>query len=181
MSKQNKKIQNKFAKGFTLLELLVVVLIIGILSAIALPQYRKAVLKADLSRGIALVESLYKAQQVYYLTHGDYTTDLDDLDVSIPKDDSCTKTTLSTVSYYDCDYGRVYNTKNAVQFQNKPAKSEYANKKIAYTHQLKDSSGFKAGQRYCYAKPNYKIAQDVCNSIGEPFSSDSYWIHYEIK
>jgi prepilin-type N-terminal cleavage/methylation domain-containing protein len=61
---------NKMA--FTLIELLVVVLIIGILAAIALPQYRKAVLKSRTARMLSNISSLYNALQIYRYTHGAY-------------------------------------------------------------------------------------------------------------
>ena len=169
-------------QAFTLIELLVVVLIIGILAAIALPKYQKAVMKADLHRGIPLVESLYQAQQSYFLANGDFAADIDLLDISIPKDASCEKTiSTASVSAYDCDFGRIYNNRNAVQFQNKPAKEEFKGKKIAYSHHLKDSGDYEAGKRYCLAKPNFKISEDVCKEMGGTFISESSsWISYEL-
>ncbi|MDO5765238.1 MAG: prepilin-type N-terminal cleavage/methylation domain-containing protein, partial [Elusimicrobiales bacterium] len=71
-------------QGFTLIELLVVVLIIGILSAVALPQYTKAVEKSRAAEALALVRALRTAQEAYYLTNGDYATEVTALDVEVP-------------------------------------------------------------------------------------------------
>jgi len=73
-------------KGFTLLELLVVVLIIGILAAIALPQYQLAVDKAEFTKYQAMVSSLRDAYDEYVLIHGEGTKDFNDLSFTMPDD-----------------------------------------------------------------------------------------------
>ncbi len=60
----------KKKKGFTLIEMLVVVLIIGILAGIALPQYRKAVEKAKLSEALINIKNIEGSMQRYILTNG---------------------------------------------------------------------------------------------------------------
>ncbi len=71
-------------QGFTLMELLVVVLIMGILAAVALPQYNKAVERSKATQGLALLKTLEEAYQTAYLAKGTYPSSFAELDVDFP-------------------------------------------------------------------------------------------------
>ncbi len=74
----------KNKQAFTLIELLVVVLIIGILAAVALPQYQKAVYKSRAITAVSMLKALAQAQETYYMENGSYTEDWDVLSVDVP-------------------------------------------------------------------------------------------------
>ncbi|MCR4662521.1 MAG: prepilin-type N-terminal cleavage/methylation domain-containing protein [Endomicrobiaceae bacterium] len=56
----------KRAKGFTLVELVIVIVIVGILSIVAVPIYRGYTRKAMASEGKALLGTIQTAQKVYF-------------------------------------------------------------------------------------------------------------------
>lgn len=57
-------------KGFTLIELMIVVAIIGILAAIAIPAYQDYTIRAQVSEGLNLAESVKTAVSDYYAQNG---------------------------------------------------------------------------------------------------------------
>ena len=65
-------IQNK--KGFTLIELMVVVAIIGILTAIAVPNFMNYQCKAKQSEAKGLLWGLRQTQEAYFAEYDTYTT-----------------------------------------------------------------------------------------------------------
>ena len=93
------RLQDKASAGFTLMELLVVVLIIGILAGVALPQYETAVLKSKMNSIVPLVRAIKNANEVYYMANGKYTDNLNDLDISIPAGNANSKPWAGLVVY----------------------------------------------------------------------------------
>ena len=86
-------------KAFTLIELLVVVLIIGILAAIALPQYKKAVEKARAVEARTNLAALINAERIYKMSNGNATNKLDELDIQLSGSYN-TKTKELTSDYF---------------------------------------------------------------------------------
>ncbi|MGX9462383.1 type IV pilin protein [Shewanella sp. A14] len=69
-------------KGFTLIEVMITVVIIGILSAIAYPSYTSFIVKSGRSEGMAAVMRVSNLQEQYYMDHRSFAEDMTKLGLS---------------------------------------------------------------------------------------------------
>ena len=141
------KVSNK--RGFTLIEVLVVVLIIGILAAVALPQYQLAVAKSRAIRLFPLMRSWNNAQQVYYLAHGTYANDYTQLDIDLPHESRKGAGWL----FYN-DFKCLVNDSIKLSFQCTDLKSNITVEKYNNSQHL-----------LCWAGKNNSFGNKVCKSL----------------
>ncbi|ENW5037409.1 pilin, partial [Neisseria gonorrhoeae] len=77
---------NTLQKGFTLIELMIVIAIVGILAAVALPAYQDYTARAQVSEAILLAEGQKSAVTEYYLNHGKWPENNGDAGVASASD-----------------------------------------------------------------------------------------------
>ncbi len=74
----------KGQSGFTLVELAIVIVIIGVLASFGVPRFRDAVERSKAGEAFAYLASVRSAQERYHAREATYATDLSNLDITQP-------------------------------------------------------------------------------------------------
>ncbi len=78
--------------GFSLMEVMIVVVIIGILAALAYPNLEKYLKRARQTEAKTNLSAIYTAQKIYFTLHQSYAEDINELDLSLAQGDPYTFT-----------------------------------------------------------------------------------------
>ncbi len=152
----------KNKQAFTLIELLVVVLIIGILAAVALPQYQKAVMKSRFLTIKTLTQKIAEAEGAYYLANGEYTSDLDALSIDIPNPTRPAQKEETIASYF-YPWGRCTISSEKMYV----ACKLYGQDSQTYGNEILEYQiVFNSNTRRCRAYKNNAVANEVCKNDG---------------
>ena len=82
---------NRF-HGCSLMEVMIVVVIIGILAALAYPNLEKYLKRARQTEAKTNLSAIYTAQKIYFSLHQSYVEDINELDLSLAQGDLYTFT-----------------------------------------------------------------------------------------
>ena len=165
--------------GFTLIEILVVVLIIGILAGIAMPQYTRAVEKAKVAQALITLKYMRDRGQEFELTHDmdnyeDWPLTNEDIGIELPSDWECNPFGDNEICCsdewcfenggFEFGWGRVWPTEPAAARIKKGTTID--NIEDGYMYNI---FYFGDGSLRCTG------SEDYCKIIGKKKIEDGYW------
>lgn len=142
------KFKRKNKKGFTLTELLIVVLVISVLAAVALPSYNRAVERTRAAQGVTTLQNIAKAQANYIARRGSYTSSMYALPIDLKdKDGKDVEGDTFSDQYFDYTiYGDVLS-------------QSIAKREARWNYEL--AIDYDTGKLYCTPEDN-----EICKALG---------------
>jgi type IV pilus assembly protein PilA len=102
---------NKISQGFTLIELMIVIAIIGILAAIAIPAYQNYTIRSQVTEGLTLGDGWKTAITEYYATTGNWPAQAQLTGTCVSAGKYETAVTVTTGGVVQITYGNQANSK----------------------------------------------------------------------